>query len=95
MSKKNWKDKAKDLIAQANVIEAIALTEANGVKTGNLLTRMQQLEAITEKHMKNRTQFAPGEYAKYSATFTEITWELMNKIDGTNREMPNYLKSFA
>lgn len=88
----NWKNKAKDLIAQANVIEAIALTEVNGVKTGNLLTRMQALEAETEKHVKNKTQFAPGEYAKHSAKFAEITWELMNKIDGTNRPMPEYLK---
>lgn len=88
----NWKDKAKDLIAKANVIEAIALAEANGVKTGNLLTRMQELEAITEKHVKNKTQVAPGEYAKHSTRFAEIMWELMNKIDGTNREMPDYLK---
>lgn len=87
-----WREEAKDLIAQANVIEAIALTEASGVKTGNLLTRMQELEAETGKHVKNKTQFAPGEYAKHSAKFTEITWELMNKINGTNRPMPEYLK---
>lgn len=91
-NKLNWKQKAKELIAEANVIEAIALTEANGVKIGNLLTRMQKLEDESEKHVKNKTQFAPGEYAKHSAEFSKICWDLLQKIDGTNKPMPEYLK---
>ena len=89
---KKWKLEAKNLIAQAKVIEAIGLVEANGIETGSLLSRAQELEAETEKHVKNKTQFGPGEYAKHSARFSEITWELLQKIDGTNKSMPEYLK---
>ena len=89
---KNWKSDAKNLIAQAKVIEAIGLVEANGVKTGSLLSQAQELEAKTEKHVKNKTQFSPGEYAKHRAKFSEITWALLQKIDGTNKPMPEYLK---
>jgi len=89
---KNWKLEAKNLIGQAKVIEAIGLVEANGIKTGSLLIQAQELEAETEKHVKNKTQFGPGEYAKHSAKFSEITWALLQKIDGTNKPMPDYLK---
>ena len=88
----NWKRQAKDLIAQAKIIEAIGVIEANGVKTGNLLSQAQELEAETEKHVKNKTQFAAGEYAKHSEKFSKITWALLQKIDGTNKPMPEYLK---
>lgn len=89
---KDWKKQAKDLIGQAQIIEAIGIIEANGVKTGDLLSQAQELEAETEKHVKNKTQFGPGEYAKHSAKFSEVTWALLQKIDGTNKPMPDYLK---
>ena len=88
----NWKNEAKNLIAQAEIIEAIGVIEANGVKTGNLLSQAQELEAETEKHVKNKTQFAPGEYAKHSAKFSKVCWDLLQKIDDTNKPMPDYLK---
>ena len=88
----NWKKEAKNLIAKAEIIEAIGLCEANGLKTGNLLARAQELEDESQKHVKNKTQFAPGEYAKHSSRFSEITWELLQKINGTNKPMPDYLK---
>jgi hypothetical protein len=88
----NWKTQAKNLIGQAEIIEAIGVIEANGVKTGNCLSIAQELEAETEKHVKNQTQFAPGEYQKHNKKFNDLTWRLLNLIDGTKREMPDYLK---
>lgn len=88
----DWKQQAKKLIAKAEIIEAIALIEVNGVKTGNLLSQAQELEAEVEKHVKNKTQFALGEHVKYDAKFSEIVWELLQKIDNTNKPMPQYLK---
>lgn len=89
---KKWKLEAKKLIAQTEIIEAIGLAEANGIKTGSLLSQAQELEAESEKHEKNKTQFGPDEYAKHSAKLSEITWALLQKIDGTNKPMPEYLK---
>jgi len=88
----NWKKQAKNLIAQAEIIEAIGVIEANGIKTGDCLSIAQELEAETEKHVKNKTQFAPGEYAIHSRKFSDLTWKLLQLIDGINREMPKYLK---
>ena len=64
----------------------------NGIDTGTLSTQVLMLEAESEAHVKNKTQFAPGEYAKHSAKFSEITWALLQKINGTNKPMPEYLK---
>lgn len=88
----NWKQQAKNLLAKANVIEAIGVIEANGVKTGNCLSIAQELEAETQKHVDNKTQFAPGEYQKHSQKFSNLTWKLLQLIDGTNKPMPEYLK---
>jgi len=88
----NWKKQAKNLIAQAEIIEVIGVIEANGIKTGDCLSIAQELEAETEKHVKNKTQFAPGEYAIHSRKFSDLTWKLLQLIDGTNKSMPEYLK---
>lgn len=89
---KNWKERAKKLIGEANLLQAITCMNNNGVDTGDLSTQVLQLEAEAEKHVKNKTQFAPGEYEKHCAKFSEITWALLQKIDGTNKPMPDYLK---
>lgn len=88
----NWKAQAKNLIGQAKLIEAIGLIEANGIKTGGALSAVQALDAESEKHVKNKTQFTRAEYSAHSEKFSEITWELLQKIDGTNKPMPDYLK---
>lgn len=87
-----WQKRAKELIGQANLLQAIACVNNNGVDTGDLSTQANQLEAEIEKHVKNKTQFGPGEYASHSAKFSEIAWDLLQKIDGTNNPMPEYLK---
>lgn len=88
----NWKTQAKNLICRAEIIEAIGVIEANGIKTGDCLSIAQALEAETQKHVKNKTQFAPGEYAIHSRKFNDLTWKLQQLIDGTNKPMPEYLK---
>lgn len=88
----NWKERARKLIAEANLLQAITCMNNNGVDTGTLSTQALRLEAESEKHAKNKTQFAPGEYAKHSAKFSKITCALLQKIDGTNKPMPEYLK---
>lgn len=88
----NWKQQVKDLLAKAEVIKAIGVIEANGIKTGNCLSIAQELEAETEKHVKNKTQFAPGEYAIHSRKSSDLTWKLLQLIDGTNNPVPEYLK---
>ena len=88
----NWKQRAKELIGKAELLQAITVMNNNGINTGDLSTQVLKLEAENEKHVKNKTQYAPGEYAKHSAKFSEITWALLQKINGTNKPMPEYLK---
>jgi copper homeostasis protein CutC len=68
----NWKTQAKNLIGQAEIIEAIGIIEANGIKTGNCLSIAQDLEAETEKHVKNKTQFAPGKHESTRKSLTTL-----------------------
>lgn len=88
----NWKAQAKNLIKQTKLIEAIGLIEANGIETGGALSAVQALDAESEKHAKNKTPFTSAEYSAHSKKFSQIARELLQKIDGTNRPMPDYLK---
>lgn len=88
----DWKQKAKNLVANANLQEAIALCEDNGLDVGSLLKQVQELEAQIEKHLENKTQFSTTEYKAHNEKFSNICWDLLQKIDGTNDPMPDYLK---
>ena len=88
----DWKQQAKKLIGKAELGSAIVVMQKNGIKTGSLASQVFELERESEEHVKNKTQFTSSEYEKHSAKFSEIAWALLQKINGTNEPMPEYLK---
>lgn len=76
----NWKEKARELISNAHIIEAIGVMESNGIRTGDLLSKAQELEDENEKHEKNKTQFTDSEFESYNQRFSELTWKLINML---------------
>ena len=70
----------KTLIAAANLSQAFPIMEKNGLKCAAEKSTWLSLEAESQKHVANKTQFQGNEYEIHTRRFTEMVKSLLGKI---------------
>ena len=87
----NWKEVAKGHIAKADLLKAVQIMKKN-INCAKFSALIEELQAQEDSVIAEKRQYKSEEYQVRSAKFNRLTFDMIQAINGTNREMPKYLK---
>ncbi|HOY19670.1 MAG TPA: hypothetical protein PLC89_20325 [Haliscomenobacter sp.] len=88
----NWKNVAKKHIANNEILKCLTVIKKHGIITSGFVARFKKHKKMEDKVLSEKRTYTSAEYAAKNKIHSELAWDIMQAIDGTTREMPDYLK---
>lgn len=88
----NWEEVAKSHIAKADLLKAVQVMKKNNINCAKFSALIEELQVQEDAVIAEKRQYESKEYQLRSAKFNQLAFDMFQAVDGTSREMPEYLK---